>query len=399
MRILLLNDYATPTAGAEIMVLLLRDELRRRGHDVRVFASRAQLIPGDSYADYTCFGTTSRWQVVSSTFNISAWWNLRRVLRAFRPEIVHVKMFLWQLSPAILPLLRNTPSFYHIVTYKPVCPRGSKMLPDGVRCTFRAGPACHRHGCLTWQSWLPMMAQRTLFRRWRRMFDAFVANSEAVRERLVEDGIGSVTVVPNGTLPRPPRPPLKGPPVFAYAGRLSSEKGVDTLLKAFAELKHSVPEAKLLIAGEGPQRPELHRLAADLGISENVDFLGQLSQEALERRFDAAWAQIVPSLWDEPFGVVAIEAMMRGTAVVASNSGGLRDIVRPEITGLLVPPGDAAALAAAVRALATNRTLCERMGETGRQVALAEYSIQSYADRFVALYSRVMESHAFSPTT
>lgn len=395
----MINDYATPTAGAEVMILLLRDELRRRGHDVRVFASRAQLIQGDSFADYTCFGTTSRWQVISSTFNVSAWWNLRRALRAFRPEIVHVKMFLWQLSPAILPLLRNTPSFYQIVTYKPVCPRGSKMLPDGSRCTFRAGLACHRHGCLTWQSWLPMMAQRKLFRRWRSMFDAFITPSEATRERLVEDGFGSVQVMANGTLPRPPRPPLNGPPLLAYAGRLSPEKGVDTLVKAFAELKRTVPDAKLLIAGDGPQGPALHRLAADLGISDSVDFLGQLTREALECRFDAAWAQIVPSLWDEPFGVVAIEAMMRGTAVVASNSGGLRDIVRPDSTGLLVPPGDIFALAAGLRALATDRTRCERMGETGRQVALAEYSAQSYADQFVALYSRVIESHASSPTT
>jgi hypothetical protein len=197
MRILLINDYATATAGAEIMLLLLRDELRRRGHDARVFASRAQLIAGESFADYTCFGTTSRWQVISSTWNPSAWWTLRRVLRSFRPEMIHVKMFLWQLSPAILPLLRDGPSLYHIVTYKPVCPRGSKLLPDGSRCTFRAGLACHRHGCLTWQSWLPMMAQRSLFRRWRGVFDAFIANSEATRERLIEDGVEPVDVLAN----------------------------------------------------------------------------------------------------------------------------------------------------------------------------------------------------------
>ena len=397
MRILLINDYATPTAGAEIMVLLLRDELRRRGHDVRVFASRAQLIPGDSFADYTCFGTTGRWQAVSSTFNISAWWNLRRVLRAFRPEVVHVKMFLWQLSPAILPLLGNTASFYHIVTYKPVCPRGSKMLPDGARCTFRAGMACHSHGCLTWQSWLLMMVQRALFRRWRGMFNAFVTNSEAVRERLIEDGLDSVTVVPNGTMPRRPRPPLDGAPVLAYAGRLSPEKGVDTLLHAFAKVKDAVPEAKLLIAGDGPQAAALRRLSADLGLTDSVDFLGQLSQEALERRFDAAWAQVVPSLWDEPFGVVAIEAMMRGTAVVASNGGGLRDIVRQNSTGLLVLPGDVAALADAIRDLITDRALCERMGATGRQVALAEYSAQAYADRFVGFYSQVTTIPVSSP--
>ena len=393
MRILLVNDYATPTAGAEIMILLLRDELRRRGHDARVFASRAQLIPGDSFADYTCFGTTGRWQALSSTFNVSAWWTLRRVLRSFRPEMVHVKMFLWQLSPAIMPLLKNTPSLYHVVTYKPVCPRGSKLLPDGSPCTFRAGAACHRQGCLSWRSWLPMMAQRMMFRRWRSVFRAFIANSEATCQRLAEDGVGPVRVMANGTMPRRQRPPLSGPPVMAYAGRLSPEKGVAALLRAFAGLKESAPEVRLWIAGDGPDGSSLRRLAADLGISDRVDFLGALSREALEARFDTVWAQIVPSLWDEPFGMVAIEAMMRGTAVVASDGGGLHDIVRPD-TGVLVPPGSVPALTAAMMQLAVDRALCERMGANGRRIALAEYTAESHADGIEAIYRRLVGESA-----
>ena len=184
-----------------------------------------------------------------------------------------------------------------------------------------------------------MMAQRMMFRRWRSVFRAFIANSEATGQRLTEDGVGPVRVMANGTIPRHQRPPLSGPPVMAYAGRLSLEKGVAALLRAFAGLKESAPEVRLWIAGDGPEASSLRRLAADLGMSDRVDFLGALSREALEARFDAVWAQIVPSIWDEPFGMVAIEAMMRGTAVIASDGGGLRDIVRPD-TGVLVPPGE-----------------------------------------------------------
>jgi glycosyltransferase involved in cell wall biosynthesis len=390
MRVLLVNDYATPTAGAEVMALLLRDELRRRGHDVRVFASRAQLVPGDSFADYTCYGTVSRWQTVSSTWNFSAWWTLRRVLRTFRPEVVHVKMFLWQLSPAILPLLRHTPTLYNVVTYKPVCPLGSKMLRDGSRCRFRAGWACHRHGCLTWQSWILLMTQRRLFRSWRDVFDAFVANSNATGERLAEEDIGPVEISVNGTVPRLPRPPLNEPPVLAYAGRLSPEKGVDALLEAFARMKDSAPDTRLWIAGDGPQGSHLRQQAAALRVAERVDFLGPLDRTTLEKRFERAWAQIVPSRWDEPFGMVAIEAMMRGTAVVASNSGGLRDIVRDQETGLLVPPGDVGALSKALLTLASNQSLCERMGAAGRRVALSEYTTSGYVDRIEQIYGRLI---------
>lgn len=392
MKILLVNDYATPTAGAEIMMLLLRDELRRRGHEVRMFASRAELIPGGaSFADYTCFGTTSRWQVVSSTFNPSAWWALRKALRAFRPDLVHVKMFLWQLSPAILPLLSDVPSLYHAVTYKAVCPLGTKMLPDGSRCTVRPGAACRTSGCLTWQSWLFMMVQRKLFRGRRHAFNAVIANSEAVRERLAEDGVTPVVVVPNGTLTREKRKPLSDPPLFGYAGRLSSEKGVDTLLLAFARLKDAVADAKLCIAGDGPLSSSLRQLASDLGIADRVEFTGSLPRTDLEQKFDSLWVQVIPSVWDEPFGLVAIEGMMRGTALIATGTGGLRDIIRHGTTGLLVPPKNVDVLADALLQLAADRHRCEQMGDAGRQVALAEYTAATHADRVEAVYSEIMQ--------
>ena len=141
MRILLVNDYATPTAGAERITLDLRDGLRARGHDVRVFASRAQLIAGESFADATCYGTNSRVQTLTSTVNPSAARTLRRVLREFAPDVVQVHMFLWQLSPSILPLLRGVPSIYWAMTFKAVCPTGLKWLPSR-----RALRRARRHG-------------------------------------------------------------------------------------------------------------------------------------------------------------------------------------------------------------------------------------------------------------
>ena len=395
MKILLINDYATPTAGAEIMLYLLRDGLRRRGHDVRVFASRAQLIPGPMFADYTCFGTNTRFQALSSVLNFSARQALGRALEEFGPDIVHVKMFLWQLSPLILDLLRRVPAIYHIVTYKPICPVGSKMLPGGEACRVSPGTVCLRNRCLTPQSWIAMMIQRRLWRRGQSVFDAIVTTSEVMRERLEAEGVGPCEVYPNGCQSRDARPPLSGAPLLAYAGRLSSEKGVDTLLHAFPPMLASVPEARLWIAGGGMENESLKALTRRLGIQDRVDFLGALPRQEMERRFDRAWVQVVPSKWDEPFGLVAIEAMMRGTAVIASNGGGLRDIVSDGESGLLFPPGDIGSLAEALIKLATNRDLCERMGSAGRRIALHRFSIDSHIDKIVMLYERVIrESRA-----
>jgi glycosyltransferase involved in cell wall biosynthesis len=394
MKVLLVNDYATPTAGAEIMALSLRDELRERGHEVRVLASTAELVEGPQFADEVCFGTTSRFQTLSSMYNLSARQALARIISGFDPDLVHVKMFLWQMSPSILPLLRRIPAVYQIETYKPICPNGRKILPNGKICENSPGKACLLGGCLTPQSWIAMMMQHLLWRRNQGVFDQFVTISNTMRARLESEGVSPCEVVPNGCPVRSARPALSDEPVIAFAGRLSPEKGVDVLIEAFANAHRQVPRAKLWIAGDGPQAGDLKRLARRFGVEDHCLFLGSLDREQLEKQFDKAWVQVVPSIWDEPFGIVAIEAMMRGTTVVASNGGGLLDIVRHEQTGLLVPPSDVRQLSAALVRLASDSALCERMGGAGRAVALEEYTIGNCCDRLLALYEQVLAPSA-----
>src|SRR4030095_4540448 len=99
MKILLVNDYATLIGAAEVLLLALRDGLRQRGHDARVFASSARPIASERFADYECFGTTSRFRTLLQTANPSALRKFSQVLSAFQPDVVHLSMFLTQLSP------------------------------------------------------------------------------------------------------------------------------------------------------------------------------------------------------------------------------------------------------------------------------------------------------------
>lgn len=303
-------------------------------------------------------------------------------------------MFLNQISPAILPRLRSVPVVAQVVTYKAICPRGTKVLPDGRPCTSPAGVACLRSGCVTRQTWLLDMAQLHLLRRFQRHVDRVVALSQAVRRRLEEAGLRDVRVVPNGVPARPARPPLSGPPTVAFAGRLVPEKGVDVLLTAFAEVRRRIPDARLLVAGSRAEWASLASLADRLGLRDGVEFAGHLSRADLEHRFDAAWVQAVPGRWEEPFGNVVTEAMARGTAVVASAVGGPAEVVRPGKTGALVPPGDAAALADALATVLGDRDLAERWGRQGRALALAEYSQDVVLDRFEALYAELVPTSA-----
>jgi glycosyltransferase involved in cell wall biosynthesis len=391
VKILLINDIDTPAGGAELQLLMLRDGLRARGHDVRSFASRAGFGLKESFADYQCFGTHSRLQVLSSAVNPSAYWQLRRALAKFKPDVVHVSMLMWQLSPLILPLLRGIPSVYHIVYYKPICPIGTKLLPNGERCNVQAGVACYQNKCVTLQSWLPLMTQRALWQKWYKVFSAIVANGSVLQKRLVEEGI-RVDHVIHGAVPfRPPRPPLSNPPVVGFVGRLVREKGADILIKAFAQVLQQVPHAKLLIVGDGPEKERLSQTIRDLALTAPVEMLGHLSRPEMESRLSAAWVQVIPSLWDEPFGLVTIDAMMRGTAVVASAAGELANTVVHGETGLLVKPGDVDGLAKALITLLKDREQAERMGEAGRHVALAHYSEDAFVNNFLDVYGSIRQ--------
>jgi len=392
MRILLVNDYATATAGAERITLDLRDGFRARGHEVRVFASRAQLIRGESFADATCFGTNSRLQTLTSTVNRSAARALSRELREFVPDVVQVQMFLWQLSPSILPLLRRVPSVYWAMTFKAVCPTGLKWIPGGAPCVVPAGVACLQHGCITLTGFGPLMLQRALWRRRRGAFDAVVGCSHDVQRHLEHDGIDTPEVIWPGVRERPRRPPLDGPPTVTFAGRLRVEKGVDVLVRAFARVRERVPDARLSIAGAGPAEPALRAQIDQLGLADCATLHGQLGGETLERTLDRGWVHAVPSRWPEPFGLTATEAMMRGTAVIASDIGGLAESVVHGVTGLRVPAGDENALADALALVLSDRALAERLGDAGRERALTHFTLDVCVARFERLYDALRSS-------
>jgi glycosyltransferase involved in cell wall biosynthesis len=238
------------------------------------------------------------------------------------------------------------------------------------------------------------MLQRAMWKQWRGVFDLFVGNSDFMRRRLEENGIGPAVAVWNGVPRRPARPPLAGPPLAAYAGRLSPEKGVEALLLAFGIVSRRLPEARLLVVGDGPERKRLEAIAAAEGLGARVTWAGHVPRTEVERLLDAAWVQVVPSLLEEPFGNAVAEALMRGTAVIATEPGGPAEIVRPSGGGLLVPPGRPEPLAEALIDVLGNRERSEELGAAGRAWGAERLSVEACADRFLALYRRLIELEA-----
>lgn len=391
MKVLIVHDYGTPVGGADHMSVGLRDELRRRGHDARLFASSAPG-PVPNLADDVCFGTQTKARELLQLANPSAVRRLRQTLERFRPDVVHVGIYSIQLSPLILRALRGRPSLLYLVNYDQVCPANTKRLPDGTACTHHAGRICLTEGCVPPKTLARFAVQRAMSDRWRGTFDLVVTPSEWVAGRLRAEGVAVDEAVWNGVAPAPARPPLGEVPTVGFAGRLVAKKGVDVLLEAVALARRDVPDVRLVVAGDGPELPALRARADRLGLGGHVEWRGHLERPAMERALEPAWVQSVPSVWEEPFGMVAAEAMMRGTAVVASRSGGLTEFVLDGETGVTVPPGDAPALAEALAGVLADRGHAERLGASARRFALAELGEERFTDRVLALYERIVTS-------
>ena len=199
----------------------------------------------------------------------------------------------------------------------------------------------------------------------------FQAISESTRDDLVARGIPreSVRVIFPGIdtgLYTPDASVRAGLPVFAYLGRLQRYKGVDLVIRAFAASQ--LTEARLEIAGAGNFRGELEALARELGVGDQVQFLGRIDETQKQALLRRAWAMAFASP-KEGWGITNLEAAASGTPVIASNSPGIRESVQHEVTGYLVPHGDTAAMAQAMRRVATDRQLVERLGVAARQFA------------------------------
>ncbi|MDQ6887480.1 MAG: glycosyltransferase family 4 protein [Gemmatimonadota bacterium] len=390
MKILFVHDYGVLAGGAERVTVELRDGMRTRGHDARLFASTARAFPLPNQADYTCFGTNGWPRRLLQVANPSAVRNLRRVLTEFQPDVVHVRMFLTQLSPGILPLLARIPTLLHVGNHQTICPINTRILPDESVCTFRAGVVCYQQRCVSALGLARTVVQLRSWRRRRGVFRLIVANSQALARTLRENDVPVTTVIPNGTRVVPRRPPLEDPPLVAYAGRLMPLKGVDVLLHAMAVVARRIPAARLLVVGEGSDRSRLESIIAALSLREHVIMCGHLAPPQLGERLATAWVQAVPSRYLEPFANVIAEAMMRGTALVATATGGSPELVREGRTGYLVTSGDAEQLADRLIGVLGDRALAERLGSAGRVAALADLTVDRMLDRFEEAYAQML---------
>ncbi len=244
------------------------------------------------------------------------------------------------------------------------------------------------------------------FRRWSlAQPDALLPVSRYTARLLQERGVppARLRVVPNGTDPERFRPRggralrdrlgIGRSPMLLTVGRLVPRKGVDTVLRALPRIAMSVPEVQYVVAGTGPNRSRLERLALQKGVRDRVHFVGHVADDALPSYYSAADLFVMPAREAPPdvegFGLVFLEANACGTPAVGARSGGIPDAIVDGETGLLVPPSTPTALASALASLLHAPERLATLGRQGRTRTLRTANWEEVARNVHALLSTV----------
>jgi glycosyltransferase involved in cell wall biosynthesis len=392
--------FAPVTGGEERLVEDLSVELANRGHDVSV----ATTSPGPGHvADApqvrvhripTLLGRMGGLHADAARRHHppfpdpEALVHLRRVIDTERPDVVHAHN--WVVH-SVVPALtgRRIPLVLTLHDYGLIC-ANKRLRRWNMACS---GPAlakcvpCSRHHYGNAKGVTTALALPPASRWIRRAVAIMLPVSETVARRsgLVGSGI-PYEVIPNfvragvvGTRPVGRPVDLPRGPYLVFAGDITHDKGIGTLIEAYAGLAD--PPPLVLVGRELP--------GLELVFPPGVVMLGPRPHAHLMAIFRHATAAVVPSIWDEPFGLVALEAMAMGAPVVASRVGGLTDIVEDGRTGLLVPPGDAAALRESLAALLASSDLRNRLGGAGRERA-GRFAASSVVPRVEAVYERLV---------
>lgn len=388
--ILVVHARYRQRAGEDAAVDAEIELLRTHGHRVGVL-----LADNESIDDRT---TTGRLRAAAEAlWSPRASRRVRRLVRDVEPAIVHVHNTFPVLSPSTYRALVGWPGgvVQSVHNYRFACP-SANFFRDGRPCHDCLGRslawpgiihACYRGSRAASAVAAGTIATRRLTQAWGRV-DRFVAPSSAVARMLAAAGIGAdrVRVKPN-FVAQDPGVGRSGD-AFLFAGRLTVEKGVDTLLEAWSMLVDPPP---LRIAGAGPLEVLVREVA---GRDLSVTYLGELGPDAVREEMRGAAALVFPSRWPEPFGLSVIEAFAAGTPVLAARAGAPAELIEQGSTGRLFEPSDPAALADAVdRARRRPGELAE-MGIAARTRYLERYTAEANYSALVAIYEDVLTERA-----
>jgi glycosyltransferase involved in cell wall biosynthesis len=392
MKILLTHNRYQQPGGEDAVFEAEAALLERMGHEVIPFVEDNARLNGMNPLKAARNAIWSR----------EAQGRLRRLIRETRPEVAHFHNTFLMISPAAYYACKEegVPIVQTLHNFRLLC-TAATFFRDGRICEDCLGKAVTWPGVIhaCWQgsrAGTAVVATMLTFHRflktWREKVDVYIALTEFARQKFVEGGLPAekIVVKPNFVAPDPSMGSHDGGYAL-FVGRLSQEKGIMTLLRAWQMLK----DIPLKIVGDGPLRDKIQEFIKQEGLI-NVEFLGRKTRNEVFQLMQKAQVLVFPSECYEGFPMTVAEAFACGLPVIASRLGAIAEIVEDGRTGLLFRPGDPEDLAAKVEWAWTHPGELEKMGQEARREYERKYTAERNYEMLREIYKQAMRCNGRS---
>ncbi|MDD5627282.1 MAG: glycosyltransferase family 4 protein [Patescibacteria group bacterium] len=404
MRILNINKFYHIQGGADRHYFDLTKLLERHGHKVIPFSMRSDKNEPSPHAQYFVnevdlsrpkFSFKTLATLGRIFYSLEAKRKIRALIQKEKPEIAHIHNIYHQISPSILGILKKhkIPIVMTVNDYKLICPNYQLFQHNKVceKCRKKKYYQCFLNKCVK-DSYLASLVNtlemyfHKAFHFYERYVNIFICPSKFMRQKLTAWGLPQAKLV---TLPYFIKEEnllsAKEKNYILFFGRLSPEKGLDLLISVMQKL----PEIKLKIAGEGPEKEKLEAYIQKNYIT-NIQFLGYKQGDELKKIIRQSRFVVVPSSWQEVFGLVVLESFNLGKVVLASKKGGLQEIIREGSTGFFFQ--NAAELEKKIQSLYQNREVTRKIGQRAKR-EIRRYNPEIYYQNLMKIYQFARQGH------
>lgn len=406
-KILFINGSFKNDSGCAVIAQNTYKMFKNRGFDVEYYTT--QGFTNDKTYKFSKyfpehFNTISKYILNQWRYyyNWTSRKNIEKVLKEFKPDIVHVhSLRISSMTYSVLqPIIKNNiPIIMTLHDCFLICPTMRLIKGNGEFCDAKCKGINKLHCILNncdntielnfrWA----MMSFVNKLTNYDKYINKFIAPSNALKNLMIKynNDINENNIVTinnfllTDELKTKPNYANKG--YFLYIGRLSKEKSVITLLQAMSGLPRDI---KLHIVGTGSEEENLKKYAEENELH-NIEFLGFKTGADIQDEYQDCIATIVPSNWFEIFGMINIEAFANGKPVIASNIGGIPEIVEHNVNGLLFEPGNVEQLKECILKYWNNPNLVIEHGKNGYQKAITQYTEERYYNQLIKLYEETI---------
>lgn len=410
LKILQINKYYYLKSGSERYMFNVSSLLQNHGHKTIPFAMKHEKNINTEYSKYfvenidydkVIKGKINKKIVagIKTIYSGEAKNKLLKLLEKEKPDVAHIHKISNTLTPSILYALKEktVPTVLTLHDYRIICPNYNLYNPNSSTIC----EACKTHEYFnalikkcqksSYLAGLNIALESYLYHimsTYVNTIDLFISPSKFVMHKVIEFGIPKerVVFIPHFVRSDQYTPNYVNSNYILYFGRVEKHKGVKTLIEAVK----NIGDLKLFIVGEGAFRTELENYVKSKGVK-NVSFLGFVEEDRLTKLIRDCLFTVVPSEWYEPFGFTVLESFASGKPVVGANIGGISELVKNGLTGILFRSGDSRDLENKIRNLINNKDLVLEMGKNARDIAEKEYNANLHYEMLMKAYRKVVQ--------